>query len=109
MAHTYEELKTKTVDDLREIAKGLEHEAVKGYTQMNKEHLLPALCKALGIDYHKHPHHAAVGIDKTKLKARMHALKAEKQKTMGAADRKKLKALRREYHRLNRKIRGATV
>jgi len=109
MAHTYDELKHKTIDDLREIAKGLEHEAIKGYTQMNKEHLLPALCKALGIDYHKHPHHAAVGIDKSKLKARMHAIRAEKEKAIAAADRKKLKALRREYHGLNRKIRGATV
>ena len=109
MAHTYDELKGKTVDDLREIAKGLEHEAVKGYTQMNKEHLLPALCKALGIDYHKHPHHAAVGIDKGKLKARMQALRGEKAKAITAADRKKLKALRREYHHINRKIRAASV
>jgi hypothetical protein len=109
MAHTYDELKGKTVDDLREIAKGLEHEAVKGYTQMNKEHLLPALCKALGIDYHKHPHHTAVGIEKGKLKARMHAIKTEKQKAIEGADRKKLKALRREYHHLNRRIRGASV
>jgi hypothetical protein len=109
MSHTYDELKHKTIDDLREIAKGLEHEAVKGYTQMNKEHLLPALCKALGIDYHKHPHHAAVGIDKGKLKARMHAIQGEKAKAIADADRKKLKALRREYHRLNRKIRAASV
>jgi hypothetical protein len=109
MAHTYEELKGKTIDDLREIAKGIEHEAVKGYTQMNKEHLLPALCKALGIEYHKHPHHAAVGIDKGKLKARMHALRAEKAKAIEGGDNKKLKALRREYHRLNRRIRAATV
>lgn len=109
MAHTYDELKGQTIDDLREIAKGLEHEAVKGYTQMNKEHLLPALCKALGIDYHKHPHHAAVGIEKGKVKARMHAIRAEKEKAIAAADRKKLKALRREYHHLNRRIRAATV
>jgi DNA-binding IclR family transcriptional regulator len=109
MAHTYEELKGRTIDELREIAKELQHEAVKGYTQMNKEHLLPALCRALGIEHHKHPHHAAVGIDKAKLKARMHAIKAEKQKAIEGADRKKLKALRREYHRLNRRIRAATV
>jgi len=109
MAHTYEELKAKTIDELREIAKELDHEAVKGFTQMNKEHLLPALCKALGIEHHKHPHHAAVGIDKLKLKARMHAIRAEKQKAIAAADRKKLKVLRREYHRLNRRIRAATV
>jgi hypothetical protein len=109
MAHTYEELKKKTVEDLREIAKGLDHEAVKGFTQMNKEHLLPALCKALGIDVHKHPHHEARGIEKAKLKARMHALKAEKAKAVEAGDAAKLKAVRREYHRLNRKIRAATV
>ena len=109
MAHTYDELKGKTIDELREIAKGLEGEPVKGYTQMNKDHLLPALCKALGIEHHKHPHHAAVGIDKPKLKARMHAIRAEKQKAIESADRRKLKALRREYHRLNRRIRAATV
>ena len=109
MAHTYEELKGKTIDELREIAKGIEHEAVKGYTQMNKDHLLPALCKALGIEFHKHPHHAAVGIDKPKMKARMHAIKAEKAKAIGGGDRKKLKSLRREYHRLNRRIRAASV
>ena len=105
MAHTYEELKKKTVEDLREIAKGLDQEAVQGFTQMNKEHLLPALCKALGIDMHKHPHHEAVGIDK----ARMHALRAEKAKAMEAGDADRLKAIRREYHHLNRRIRAATV
>lgn len=109
MAYTFEELKKKTVDDLREIAKGLDEEAVKGYTQMNKDHLLPAICKALGIEIHKHPHHEAVGIDKTKLKARMHALKAERAKALEAHDAARLKAVRREYHRLNRKIRAATV
>jgi DNA-binding IclR family transcriptional regulator len=109
MAHTYEELKKRTIEDLREIAKGLDEEAVKGYTQMNKEHLLPAICKALGIDVHKHPHHAAVGIDKSKIKARMHQLKADKQKTLEAGDSAKLKAIRREYHHLNRKIRAASI
>ena len=50
MAHTYEELKKKTIAELRDIAKDIQHEAVQGYTQLNKDHLLPALCKALGID-----------------------------------------------------------
>ncbi|HSD27381.1 MAG TPA: Rho termination factor N-terminal domain-containing protein [Vicinamibacteria bacterium] len=109
MAHTYEELKKKTIEDLREIAKGLGEDSVKGYTQLNKEHLLPALCKALGVDIHKHPHHEAVGIDKSNLKERMHALKAEKRKALEAGDAARLKALRREYHHLNRKIRAATV
>ncbi len=109
MAYTYEELKKKTIEDLREIAKGLGEDSVKGYTQLNKEHLLPALCKALGVEFHKHPHHEAVGIDKGKMKARMHLLKAEKQKALEAGDAAKLKAVRREYHHLNRRIRAATV
>jgi hypothetical protein len=109
MAQTFEELKKKTIDELREIAKGVEHEAVQGYTQMNKEHLLPALCKALGIEVHRHPHHEARGIEKSKLKARMRALKAEKRKALEKGDRARLKAIRREHHRLNRRIRAATV
>jgi len=31
----------------RAFGKGITHDAVQGYTQMNKEHLLPAVCKAL--------------------------------------------------------------
>ena len=61
MAFTYEELKAKTVNELREIAKDVQHDAVQGALQMNKDHLLPALCRALGIDADEH--HAAQGID----------------------------------------------
>jgi hypothetical protein len=65
MAYTYQELKGKTIQDLREIAKGVEsHEAVQGYSQMNKDHLLPALCKAVAAHDHatlkivrRHIHH----------------------------------------------------
>ena len=109
MPQSYEELKKKTIEDLREIAKGLDHEAVKGYTQMNKEHLLPALCKALGVEMHKHPHHEAVGVDKASLKARMQELRAAKGKALEAGDAARLKEIRRQYHRLNRRIRAATV
>jgi DNA polymerase/3'-5' exonuclease PolX len=107
--HTYEELHKKTVAELREIAKGLDHEAVKGYSQLNKEHLLPAVCKALGVEVHKHPYHEATGIDKGKLKDQMKALKAERQKAIEAGDHAQLKAVRRKYHRLNRKIRAAAT
>jgi len=107
MAHTYAELKKKTVEDLREIAKGLEHEAVKGYSQMNKEHLLPALCKALGIE--AHAHHEVVGVDKAAVKARLHKLRAERDQALAAHDHKQLKAVRRQMHRLKRRIRAATV
>jgi hypothetical protein len=109
MAHTYEELHRKTVAELRDIAKDLDHEAVKGYTQMNKEHLLPAICKALSIKIEKHHHHEAKGIDKKKVKDELKALKAERQKAIDAGDRAQLKAIRRKYHRLNHRIRAATV
>jgi hypothetical protein len=109
MAHTYEELHKKTVEELREIAKGLEPEAIQGYTQMNKEHLLPALCKALGVDMRKHPHHAPVGVDKAGIKAKMRELRAAKESALASGDAAQLKQIRRQYHRLNRKIRGATV
>ena len=62
MAYTYHELKEKNITQLRDIAKDLQHEAVQGYTQLNKEHLLVALCTALGVPMHEH--HEVVGIDK---------------------------------------------
>jgi hypothetical protein len=105
MPHSYEELKIKTLAELREIAKTVEqHEAVQGYSQMNKDHLLPALCKALGIDTHEH--HGVVGIDKPAIKAQMRQLKKDRAAALEAHDGEKLKALRRHIHRLNRQIRA---
>jgi hypothetical protein len=108
MAVTYEELQKKTVAELRDMAKDIEHDAVKGYTQMNKEHLIPALCKALGIDTHAH-HHVAEGFDKSKIKARIRALKAERDRAIQAHDHDRLHALRRELHTLNHRIRAHMV
>jgi len=107
MAHTFEELKHKTMAELREIAKGLEHEAVSGYTQMNKDDLLPAVCKALDIEMHAH--HDVVGVDKGKIKTRIKALKAERAKAVEAHDHAQLKLIRRQIHRCKRQIRSATV
>jgi folylpolyglutamate synthase/dihydropteroate synthase len=104
MPYTYEELKGKTVGELREIASSLEHDAVKGHSQMNKEHLLPALCKALGIDTREH--HTVQGIDKAGIKAKIKMLKAERDKALDAHNHDSLKALRRQIHHLNRQIRG---
>jgi hypothetical protein len=109
MPYTYEELKKKTVDELREIAKGIDSEAVKGYTQMNKEHLLPAICKALGVDTHVHHHHAAAAVDKGALKSKLRQLKAEREKALEAHDHAQLKAVRRQMHRMRRKLRAATA
>jgi hypothetical protein len=103
MAYTFEELKHKTIAELREIAKGVEHEAVQGYTQLNKEHLLPALCKALGID--THGHHQVFGIDKATLKAKIKALKKDRDAALAAHDPVKLKNVRRQVHRITRDIR----
>lgn len=107
MAYTYHELKLKSVAELREIAKGLDHEAVKGYTQLNKEHLLPALCKALGVDTHEH--HEAKGIDKGAIKTKMRELKAGRAKALEAHDHEQLKKIRRHLHRLNHRIRAAEL
>ena len=108
MAMTYEELHKKTVAELREIAKGIEHEAVQGYTQMNKEHLLPAICKALGIDTHAH-HHLASGFDKAAIKLRMRKLKKDRDAAIAAHDSAKLRQVRRELHSMNHRIRAHVV
>lgn len=107
MAYTYEELKHKTVAELREIAAGVQHEAVQGATQLNKDQLLPRLCQALGID--THAHHQVVGIDKAGIKGRIKALKKERLDALTAHDHGKLKLIRRQIHRLKRTIRKATV
>ncbi len=106
MAFTYEELKHKTVAELREIAKGIEHEAVQGYTQLNKDHLLVAISKALGL---KHEHHDVVGVDKASIKARMRELKTKREAALAAHDHAQLKMVRRTLHRLKRRIHKATV
>ena len=105
MAYTYHELKEKTIEELREIAKSVDnHDAVQGYSQMNKQHLLPALCKALGID--THGHHHVEGIDKTGIKAKMRELRKQRDAALEQHDHDLLKSVRRQIHRLNRQIRA---
>jgi DNA-binding IclR family transcriptional regulator len=104
VAYTYHELKAKTIQELRDIAKDVHHDAVQGFSQMNKEHLLPALCRALGIDTHEHS--AVVGIDKPAIKATMRALKAKRAAAVEAHDHAALKSVRRHLHSLNRQIRA---
>ena len=106
MAFTIEELKHKNIAELRDIAKGIEHEAVQGYTQLNKEHLIVALARALGI---QHTHHDVVGVDKTAIKARIRELKVKREAALAAHNHSELKAVRRNIHRLKRQIHKATV
>ena len=107
MSHTYEELHDMTVAQMRDLAQGVEHEAVAGYSTMHKEDLLKALCTAYGIE--SHVHHEVVGIDKAAIKAQIRQLKLERQKAIDAGDAKELKKIRRQIHRQKRAIRRATV
>lgn len=107
MAHTFHDLKLKTVAELRDIAKGIEHEAVRGYTQLNKDHLLVAICKALNIPTHEH--HDVVGLDKAGIKARIRALKKLRDEALGAQDHAKLKDIRRHIHHYNHLLRKRMV
>jgi DNA-binding IclR family transcriptional regulator len=106
MAYTYEELRHKTLAELRDIAKDIQHDAVQGYTQLNKEHQVGAIAKALGI---QHTHHDVVGIDKSSIKARIRQLKTQRAAALEAHDHAQLKVVRRTIHRLKRQIHKATV
>lgn len=107
MEYTFQDLKAKTVAELREIAKGSEHEAVKGYTQLNKEHLLQAICTALGVDLHVH--HEIKGLDKSKIKREIRKLKLERDKALEAHDHEKLKKVRKQIKAYKNRLRRAMV
>ncbi|MFQ5641655.1 MAG: hypothetical protein ACE5IR_27080 [bacterium] len=107
MAYTFIELKGKTAAQLKEIAAGIEHEAVHGYTQMHKEHLLTAICTALGIVMHVH--HDIKGVDKASIKSKIRVLKKERAKAIEAKDSPKLKDIRRRIKTLKKTLRKAMV
>jgi hypothetical protein len=103
MAYAYEDLKKKTIAELREIAKTTHDDAVQGYSQMNKDHLLPALCKALGIE--THAHHAAALDQKLAMKMKMREIKQQRAHALATHDHHLLEELRHQYHRLNHSLR----
>jgi hypothetical protein len=107
MAYTFPELKQKPLAELREIAAGIEHEAVKGYTQLNKDHLLEALCKALSIDMHVH--HEVKGVDKAAVKAKIREWQQKRDEALAAKDRKKLKVALNHIHHFKHQLRRAMV
>ena len=107
MAQTFEELKKKTVAELREIADGMDHEKVHGYKTAHKDDLVKLLCNALGIDAHEH--HEVIGIDKAAIKAKIQALKVKRQEALEAKDAKQLTWTRLNIKRLKHQIRRATV
>ena len=104
MTHTYEELKKKTIAELRRSPRrstrgraGL-HAAEQGTP-------VPAVCKALGID--THAHHAAALAEKAAVKAKMREINAKKATAVESGDHELLRQLRRQYHRLNHTLRTA--
>ncbi len=105
MSYTYQELKHTKMGDLRKIASEIDHEAVQGYTQLHKDQLLLAICKALGIDAHEH--HEVVGINKRTIKTQIRELKVKRAAALHAP--KELKQVRREIHKLKRALHKATV
>lgn len=107
MPYTWEELHHKTVIQLREIAEGIEHDVLHGYSTMHKEELIPALCEALGIE--AHPHHEVVGIDKKAIKSKIRELKVQRDAALAAGDKVALKRVRRSIHRLKGELRRHTV
>jgi hypothetical protein len=109
MEYTYDQLKGMTVAELRDIAAGMQHEAVQGYTQLNKEHLLAAICKALNIDTHTRHKVKAAGIDKAAVKVQMKTLKKKRNAALEAHDHAQLKSLRRQMHELRRSLRKAAA
>lgn len=99
--YTYQQLHDMTVAQLREIAQGLSDASLEGYSTMHKEHLLPLLCKVLGI----HIHHAATGAGKLAIKAKIRGLKAERDAAMEAHEAGKLTKIRHQMHSLKRRLR----
>jgi hypothetical protein len=107
MVYTFEELKKKTVAEMREIAAGIEHEALKGHTQLNKEHLLAALCKALNIDMFVH--HQVVGINKSGIKTEIRQLKIQRAEAIKSKNHDQLLQVRGRIRNLKKLLRRAEL
>jgi hypothetical protein len=107
MEITYEEIKKKTLAQLREMASSLEHEALQGYTQLHKAELIPKICEALGIE--AHVHHEVVGVDKSAIKSKIRKAKAERDKAIKSKNKKKLREARAQIHELKGQLRRAIV
>ncbi len=105
MEHTFQELKKKRVAELREIAAGIENEAVQGYTQMHKDHLVEAICHALGID--TFTHHVAKDAHKSEIKAKIKLLKKKRDTILASNDKSELKGVLRKINHLKHRLRKA--
>jgi hypothetical protein len=103
--YTYEQLRDKTVADLREIAQGIGGDALEGFSTMHKDHLLPLLCKVLNIP----THHAAAGAEKTQLKAKIRQLRTQRDQIMQSGDKSQLPSICHQIHAMKRHLRRMVV
>jgi len=106
MTHTFPELKKKTLAELKEIAAATEPQ-VQGYTQMNKDHLLEAICKVLNIDMYVH--HVVKGIDKAGVKAKIKEWQKKRDEALAARDRKSLRVALDHIHSYKHQLRKFMV
>lgn len=107
MEYTYEKLSAMTAIQLRELGHSLNHPDLQGIATLHKDKLIPLLCGVLGIE--AHPSHQAVGIDKTKIKQEIRALKRERDAALGAKDLAKVRDLREKVHHLKHLLRKSIV
>lgn len=104
--YTFDQLKGMKVTELRTIAQGVETDALKGYTVMHKEQLLPILAKVLGVAV---PHHIAHGPAKLKIKEHIRKLKKQRAEATAAKDAAKLADIRHRIHSMKRQLRKMAV
>lgn len=95
-------LEKKKVTELRELAK--EKTGVEGTVGLSKAQLVEVVAQAMGIEK---PHLIAEGINKTAIKQRIRALRADVATALQAQDHAMAKQKRRQIHRLKRRIRRA--
>jgi hypothetical protein len=103
--YTYDQLRKMTVAKLREIAEGLQNDALQGHSTMHKDKLLPILCKILGIG----AHHAIHAAEKVRIKATIRKLKTRRDEGLGGHDRAKVATARVQIHALKRRLRQMAV
>ena len=99
----WKDLEKMTVLKLREEA--LRFPQIQGVHGKNKEQLMDEIATALGIEK-PHTHFIETIVHaKSDLKAKIHELKADRDKLLDAHDHKKLHDLRREIHEIKHQIR----
>ncbi len=100
-AMDWHELEKMKVTDLREMAK--EKLELVGTSGLNKDELVATLAKSMGIEK---PHKVARGgVDKTRIKQEIRALKLKRSEALLSHDHDVLHTTRHEIHKLKRKLR----